>query len=74
MTPRPALVMRTFAVACLERLTAAERIDFLVDQLLAIEEPACAGLLECAAIFIDRHAEGLNHALHHPIPNPGVSP
>jgi hypothetical protein len=74
MTPRRALVMRTFAVAYLERLTPAERISFLAEQLLSIQDPACCFDLERAAIDIDHHAEGLNYALHHPFPNNGVSP
>ena len=74
MTPRRALVMRTFAVAYLERLTPDERISFLAEQLLAISDPACAADLERAATDIDRLAERLNYERHHPIPNPGVSP
>jgi hypothetical protein len=74
MTPRRALVMRTFAVAYLERLTPAERISFLTEQLLAINDPTCAGDLMLAAIDIDGHVTALRRPPLPLFPNDGVSP
>jgi hypothetical protein len=68
-------ILLAFTEAYLDQLTPEARIAFLTGKLLEINEPSLAADLEQAAINIDRHAEGLNYALHHPLLQPhGVSP
>jgi hypothetical protein len=73
MTPRRALVMHTFALAYLERLTPAERISFLAEQLLAITDIAYELEVIDAAIAISRHSLSMTPN-DFPHPHPGVSP
>ena len=76
MTPRRALVLRTFAQAYIAALPPAERIAFLKAEMVSINDPACSADLTFAAIAINDHADALHRSFFapSPIPNPGVSP
>lgn len=75
MTPRRALVMRTFAQAYIDALPPEERLDWMLANLLKIDGPSMWSELHIAASEINERVDRMLKSFPpSPIPNPGVSP